>query len=99
MAKRFTRKPAAKLQALPDEQQVAHFVAGASKREPTTKAKPWEALDPKAKPTIGLNLRLNEYQMTLLRYVAETEDRSIQQTIKRLLIPAAETAAGQSADE
>ncbi len=92
MAKRFKRKPA-KLHALPDEQQAARFTAGAKDR--STQPKPWEAFDPKAKPTTGMNLRLNEYQLTLLRYIAETDERSLQQTIKRLLIPAAEETAGE----
>ena len=47
-------------------------------------------LDPKAKPTYGINVRLNEYQLELIRRACEKEERSQQQVIKRILIPALE---------
>ena len=55
------------------------------------------ASDPKAKPTCGLNLRLNEYQIELIRSVAEREERSMQQIVKRMLIPALEAALTDAA--
>ena len=58
-----------------------------------TPALPLGTLDPRAKPTSGINLRLNRYQLELLRQLAAADERSLQQTIKRLLIPAAERAA------
>jgi len=54
---------------------------------------PWAKLDKDAKPLSGINLRINEYEHELLKFLAQVDDRSIQQTIKRLLIPAAESAA------
>ena len=100
---KFKAKPAL-LQALPnlpDPDDVARFAAGAGTRnvEPNdvTPAElgqlPWERLDRAGKPISGLNLRLNGYEHELLKYLAESGQRSIQQTIKRLLIPAAEAAA------
>ena len=100
---------------LPDADDVARFAAGAGTRtvEPNatpqpplgtvaTPHLPWENLDKTAKPLSGINLRLNEYEHELLKFLAESDDRSIQQTIKRLLIPAAESAAasirGESSD-
>ena len=59
----------------------------------------WAGLDPKAKPTSGINLRLNEYQLALLRFVAEHEDRSQQQVTKRMLVPALEARAQEIADD
>ena len=53
--------------------------------------------DPKAKPSCGLNLRLNEYQIELIRSMAEREERSMQQIVKRLLIPALEAALTEAA--
>ena len=55
------------------------------------------AHDPKAKPTCGLNLRLNEYQLELIRSMAEREERSMQQIVKRMLIPALESALTDAA--
>ena len=39
------------------------------------------------------SIRLNEYQIALLRFVAKHEDRSQQQVTKRMLIPALEARA------
>ena len=48
--------------------------------------------DPAAKPSTGLNLRLNDYQIELIRQLAAREERSMQQVIRRTLIPAIENA-------
>ncbi|NOU29746.1 MAG: hypothetical protein HOO96_17715 [Polyangiaceae bacterium] len=102
---KFKSKPEAlrALPDLPDPADVARFAAGAGTRtvEPAAlpemtvvpSVPPWEKLDKDAKPLSGLNLRLNAYEHELLKFLAESDDRSIQQTIKRLLIPAAESAA------
>lgn len=101
---KFKAKPAL-LQALPnlpDPDDVARFAAGAVTRNlepndatsPELRQMPWETLDKAGKPISGLNLRLNAYEHELLKFLAQSEQRSIQQTIKRLLIPAAEAAAG-----
>ncbi len=42
------------------------------------------------KPTCGINLRLTEGELDMIRAIAAHEDRSIQKIIKRLLIPAVE---------
>ena len=55
------------------------------------------AHDPRAKPTCGLNLRLNEYQIELIRKMADKEERSMQQIVKRMLIPALEDALTEAA--
>ena len=60
---------------------------------------PWVGLDPKDKPTSGINLRLNEYQLALLRFVAKHEDRSQQQVTKRMLVPALEARAQEIAED
>jgi hypothetical protein len=54
---------------------------------------PWEKFDRHARPLSGINVRLNDYEHELLKHLAEADQRSLQQTIKRLLIPAAEAAA------
>ena len=52
-------------------------------------------LDPKEKPTYGINVRFNQYQMNLIRKVCKQEERSQQQIIKRILIPALEQYVGK----
>ena len=99
---KFKSKPEA-LRELPDPDEVARFAAGADTRtvEPSAPVPatsvvllpPRETLDKEAKPLSGINLRLNEYEHELLKFLAEQDQRSLQQTIKRLLIPAAESAA------
>jgi hypothetical protein len=59
---------------------------------PTGPCNTTEVHDPAAKPTTGLNLRLNDYQIELIRQLAAREERSMQQVIRRTLIPAIEQA-------
>lgn len=92
-------EPLRVLPDLPNAEDVARFAAGAGTRTVERKdiappeQLPWENLDKGAKPLSGINLRLNAYEHELLKFLADSNQRSIQQTIKRLLIPAAESAA------
>ena len=88
---KFKPKPSADLRSDLDPKAVEQFASGAGTRSLETL--PWAALDPKAKPTSGINLRLNDYELAVLRFLAEAEDRSIQKTIKRLLMANAEAEA------
>ncbi len=74
-----------------DPERLSAFSQGAKDR--ATETAPWRGLDPKAKPTSGINLRLNDYQLALIRFVAEQEERSQQQVIKRVLVPGLEAMA------
>jgi hypothetical protein len=56
----------------------------------------WRSLDPEQRPTRGINVRFNDYELALLRHLAEAQDRSMIQTIKRLLLPAAHEALEQA---
>lgn len=75
----------------PAKPQPAPAVAGPV-AVPTGACNPTPVHDPMAKPTTGLNLRLNEYQIELIRQLAAREERSMQQVIRRTLIPAVEQA-------
>jgi len=76
--------------SIPDitSQQRESFVKGITDR--SISSHHTRNLDPKAKPTYGINIRLNEYQLELIRRACEKEERSQQQVIKRILIPALE---------
>jgi len=80
-----------------DPAKVEAFAAGATEKRIPTQAEsetlPWLTFDPKARPTSGLNLRMNDYELALVRYIAQAEDRSMQKIIKRLLVPALEEKA------
>lgn len=58
--------------------------------------RPWQALDKKAVPRTSFNLRLNDYELTSLRWLAEQRDESMQRVAKRQLIPALEQLAADT---
>ena len=95
------------LPPLPNVDDVARFAAGAETRSttptapaaPAAPARPWERFDKNARPIAGLNVRLNEYEHELLKQLAKKEDRSLQWTVKKLLIAAAEAAASETPKE
>ena len=66
------------------------FIAGAERGD---RGRPWEAWDKKAAPHTTFNLRLNDYELTLLRWLAEQRDESMQRVAKRQLIPVLEQLA------
>lgn len=66
------------------------FIAGAEREDPQ---RPWETWDKKAVPHMTFNLRLNDYELTLLRWLAEQRDESMQRVAKRQLIPVLEKLA------
>lgn len=81
--------------SLPDitPSQKEEFVRGATTHAENTKKE--KNLDRKAKPTYGINLRFNEYQMDLIRKVCEQEERSQQYVLKRIIIPVLEEMRGK----
>lgn len=62
------------------------FIAGA---DTYSKGKnPWETLDPKGVARNDVHIRLNDYEMTMLRWLAEqNEDLSMQKIVRRALVP------------
>jgi len=50
-------------------------------------------LDPGARPSVAFNLRLNEYQVELLRRAAVRHRRSMQQQVLSILVAALEAEA------
>ena len=76
----------------------ATFITAAGGEDPR-RARPWETLEKKAVPRTTFNLRLNDYQLTLLRGLAEQHDESMQKLAKQLLIPALEQLAAEQRPE
>lgn len=58
------------------------FAAGAKERS-MAQGKPWERHDPKALPKHNVSVRLNDYQMEILKYVAEALDMSQQKVLRK----------------
>ena len=56
----------------------------------TAATPPWESFDKKAVPRTTFNLRLNDYELALLRHLAAKREISMQKVAKQALIPALE---------
>jgi hypothetical protein len=68
-------------------------MADAAATEPPGGALPWYGLDPRARPTVNQTVRLNAYQHAQLQYLAQTQERSLSQVLRRILGPALDRAA------
>ena len=57
---------------------------------------PWDGFRRKATSNIVFNLRLNDYYMAILRYLAEQDEDAVpmQQIVKQILLPELEKRAG-----
>jgi hypothetical protein len=73
--------------------RAAEKASEAKAKAATKPARPWEELDPRAPAAKAFNLRLNEYELALLRTCAEAEFCSQQALAKRILVRALEQAA------
>ncbi len=92
---RFKSAPTALIQPSTLEPQIQAFITGAATRFPTAtvtaatpKGPPWNGLNPRAVARQGINLRLNEWELAVLRHASERDGRSIQQVLKDILTPA-----------
>jgi hypothetical protein len=48
---------------------------------------PWQQHDPTERPTKLFNIRLNEYELAMLRYIADLDpDISMQKVVRRILV-------------
>jgi hypothetical protein len=72
-----------------DPNALRQFAAGA-KDHRTDQPLPWEAHDPNGPPKHNVSVRLNDYQLAMLRFLSEQADISQQKVINRILVPALE---------
>jgi hypothetical protein len=71
-----------------DPAALEAFAAGARERRVAEgELPPWERFDPSAKPRYNVAIRLNDYQLAMLRYLAEARDTSQHKLLQRHLIP------------
>lgn len=70
-----------------DPDAVRSFAAAAKHRD---QAKPWEKHDPEAPPRYNVAVRLNDYHLEVLRFLAKHDDVSQQKVLNRILIPVLE---------
>ena len=67
-----------------DKSAIKKFAKGAL--EYTTDMKDWRNENPNALPSYNFRLRLNKYQIGMLKYIANLEKRSISNLIKVMLL-------------
>jgi hypothetical protein len=76
-----------------DPSKLQAFAAGARDRQGQ---RPWDEHDPKAPPRHNVSVRLNDYHLAMLQYVAEAMDTSQQKILRKQLIPTIETMAEET---
>jgi len=69
-----------------DPARLQNFAAGAS--DHSLETMPWDSLDPKDKPTINVSIRMNAYEIAILRHLVEQADTSQSKLLRRIVIPA-----------
>jgi hypothetical protein len=77
-------------QSSPSKNDKAAAFIGAADERAAASPLPWDAYDKKAVPRTTFNLRLNDYELALLRHLAAQRDESMQKVAKRTLIPVLE---------
>jgi hypothetical protein len=75
---------------------VNAFITAANEGPSDASERPWQAFEKKAVPRTTFNLRLNDYELALLRWLAAQREESMQKVAKRVLIPALERLVGES---
>lgn len=67
-----------------------------SSSESQSSAKPWEQHDPDAARRTGLNVRLNDWELEVVRFLAKREGRSQLDIVRRALRPVLEQAVAEA---
>jgi hypothetical protein len=71
-----------------DPAALEAFAAGAKERRVAEgELPPWEKFDPNAKPKHNVSVRLNDYQLEMLRYLADSQEISQHKILHKQLIP------------
>jgi len=71
-----------------DPAALEAFAAGAKERRAAEGGlPPWEQFDPRDKPRYNVAIRLNDYQLAMLRYLADARDTSQHKLLQKHLIP------------
>ena len=83
------------VQELPpvDPDALREFTAGAKDHRAGREALPWEKFDPEEQPRYNVSVRLNDYHLAMLKYLAREMDISQQKVMNRILRPQIEAKA------
>ena len=81
----------------PKDNKVDAFIDAADNHTAAASTTPWDAYDKKAVPRTTFNLRLNDYELALLRHLAVQRAESMQKVAKRALVPVLEQLVQEDA--
>ncbi|MBK1642947.1 hypothetical protein CKO12_13930 [Chromatium okenii] len=70
-----------------DPNALRQFAEGAKAPRPKQEPAPWLAFSADDLQRHSVSIRLNEYQLTMLRFIAEQNDVSQQKILNRIVIP------------
>ena len=88
MAKFTLHNPPPVVEPEVDPAALEAFAAGAKERRVAEgELPPWERFDPSDKPRYNVAIRLNDYQLAMLRYLAEARDTSQHKLLQKHLLP------------
>jgi len=88
MAKFTLHNPPPLVEPEVDPAALEAFAAGAKERRVAEgELPPWERFDPSDKPRYNVAIRLNDYQLAMLRYLAEARDTSQHKLLQKHLLP------------
>lgn len=73
-----------------DTDALRKFASGAKEYRTKQGSPPWEQHNPTELPKYNVSVRLNDYHLEMLRYLAQLEDRSQQKILRDILLPAIE---------
>ena len=78
-----------------DPAALQAFADGAREKSLETEADPppWSGFNPKDAPKYNVSVRLNDYHLEMLRYLAEAHDTSQQKILRKHLVPLIERLA------
>jgi len=70
-----------------DPNALRQFADGAKAHRTQQEPAPWSQFNPDDLPRYSISIRLNEYQLTMLRFIAEQNDMSQQKVLNRIVLP------------
>jgi hypothetical protein len=70
-----------------DSTALEDFAAGARGRRSNRQPAPWEQYDLNAKPRYNVSIRMNDYELAVLRYLSEVLELSQHRIMHKYLVP------------
>ena len=76
-----------------DQDALRQFASGAKEHRTAQEPPSWDKYDPEEAPRHNVSIRLNDYHLEMLRYLAKQADTSQQKVLRKVVVPAIEQLA------